>query len=773
MRIHLSATDVNIAGQSGILYGGEFQYFRIPVLHWENSLRLLAEARINFISCYIPWIWHEYQEGVYDFTGQTVPERNLEYFLQLLESYDLGLIIRPGPYIYGEYQGFGIPDWLRRKHPEILIVYETGQTSHEIALNHPVFLHYTQHWFKIIIDYLRPRFTQGRILACQIDNETGLPQYGGVAYVGDFNPHTVMCYQSWLQQRYRSIVHLNRIWKSEFEDFSQVEPPRKNAYAPVPFRQWAAFIEDYLVDYLRQLKVFLQDLGVHCLLYLNDPYLCQWPNNSTKKSRLTLIGYDIYSKFTTDSDATHDVPFGISFAPEFYRSLNSGRLLMGVEIGSGWFDPRVRIRRETFLQNGMVALLRGMRVLNWYLLHDCIEEDGTPWIFQAPLDKDGQVTDRYPVLQQIGYFVENYGSLLAQSEILHSPVALFKYIPQGWDFLKFHFNAWSALDLMDNALSHFSGLSAMYGVLLEGGYNPLVYDLEQIHLQELEALKVVILASTHLMERDVYQKLLYYVEQGGTLISFGMPVVADLYGEPYNPNPLFPAKPYGHTNKLQCGTNTVLSQVALDIMDYQMMRRNLHHKLSLHTLDMMHPFVEFTKYVGKTGAWIETERAEPFWASRFISFWQGGGISPILRQPDGATVGYSKRLGRGRLYFLGTLPGLFFDTPAYYTIEIEKKQSVLRFFRQLLKENGVEPLVESIPHTEVILRQSSEGHLIVGLINRGPAQEVTLHFNLMHSFQTVKVLFLSHPEYDWLEKARYHRLKGHLSKDAVAVVLLH
>lgn len=623
-----------------------------------------------------------------------------------------------------------------------------------------------------MIDYLRPRFTQGRILACQLDNETGLPQYGGVAYAGDFNPHTVKRYHYWLQQRYPSITYLNRIWQSEFEDFSQIEPPRKSTYAPVPFRQWAAFIEDYLVDYLAQLKTYLQDLGITCLLYLNDPYLCQWPNNSAKKSHLALTGYDIYSKFTTDNEATHDVPFGISFAPEFYRSLNPGRLLMGVEVGSGWFDPRVRIRREAFLQNGMVALLRGMRVLNWYLLHDCVEEDGTPWIFQSPLDKDGKPTDRYPVMQQIGQLLARHGPLLANSEILHSPVGLLKYIPQGWDFLKSNFNAWSALDLMDNALSHFSGLTGLYGVLLEGGYNPLVYDLERISLQELEELQVVVLASTNLMEKDIYQKLVYYVEKGGTLISFGIPVSSDLNGEPYIQNPLFPAKPYGHANKIQYGTNTVLSQVALDIMDYQMMRRSISHKLSLHTLDMMHPFVEFTKYVGKAGVWIETERAEPFWASRFTSFWQGGGISPVLRQPDGATVGYSKRLGRGRLYFLGTLPGLFFDTPAYYTIEAEKKQSVLRFFGQLLKESGVEPLVEGIPNTEVILRRSAEGHLIAGLINRGPAQEIILNLNVMQPFQAVEPLFFSHPEEDKLEKARYHRLKGHLSKDAVAVVLL-
>jgi hypothetical protein len=771
-RIQLTAASLERDGQPDILYGGEFQYFRIPADLWENSLRQLAEAHLNFISCYIPWIWHEYEEGQFDFSGQTLPERDLERFLQLVETFDLALVVRPGPYVYGEYQGFGIPDWLRRKHPEVLIVYETGQPSSEVALNHPLFLAHARRWLEQVIGYLTPRFRNGRIIACQLDNETGLPQYGGVAYAGDFNPHTVVHYRHWLSRRYASIEHLNRIWGSNHPHFEAIEPPRKSQYEAVPFRQWAAFIEDYLVDYLRTLKQMLEQLGVDCLLYLNDPYLCQWPNNSPKKSQIALTGYDIYSKFTTEPDSTHDVPFGISFAPEFYRNLNPGRLLMGVEVGSGWFDPRVKIRREAFLQNGMISLLRGMRVLNWYLLHDCVEQDGIPWIFQSPLDQAGQPVDRYPVLQQIGAFLRQHGPALAQSEMLHSPVGLLKYVPQGWDFLKSNFNVWSALDLMDNALSHFSGLTAMYGALVESGYHPVVYDLETISLDELAQLKVVVLASTNLMEREVYQKLLYYVEQGGTLISFGTPVSSDFHGEAYVHNPLFPARPYGHANKIQYGTNAVLSQVALDMMDYQMMRRTISHKLSLHTLDMMHPFVEFTKYVGKAGVWLETDRAEPFWASRFTSFWQGGGISPVLRQPDGAVVGYGKRLGQGRLYFLGTLPGLFFDTPAYYTIEPEKKRSVIRFLTHLLRESGVEPLTDGVAHIEVILRQSEQGPLLVGLINRGPAQDITLHLNVMHAFQQVEGLFFSHPETDRLEKARYHRLSGHLSRDAVALVRL-
>jgi len=772
MSIRVSAESLQIAGRENILYGGEFQYFRIPASLWESSLDLLAEARLNFISCYIPWIWHMPSPDQLDFTGQSAPERDLQRLIGLVEARDLALLVRPGPYVYGEYQGFGIPHWLREQHPEVLMITESGQLSQEMALNHPVFREHTQHWLQAVLSFLQPWFANGRIVACQIDNETGLPQFGGVATPGDFNPDTIARWQAYLQQRYQLIAHLNHIWHSQYADFAAIQPPTKQVGSLIHVRHWAEFIEDYLVDYL----VWLQGLFVAQLpetfLYTNDPYLNQWPNQSPKKARHMTVGFDIYSKFSIDRQATHDVPFALSFAPEFYASLNPGRLLMGVEVGTGWFDPRVQVRKEATLQKSMLALLRGTRVLDYYLLHDCIEQDGVPWIFQSPLDKDGKPTARYDSIRAVGEFVQQHGALLASSEPLHHAVGVLKYIPQGWDFLRSNYTVFSALDLIDSALAHFSGLTGLYGGLVEAGFNPIVHDLESIPLELLQRLKVVFFASTPMMHREIYQKLLYYVEQGGTLIAFGLPVTHDINEEPYQPNPLFPARPSGQPHKVQYGNNSAFSQLSLDIMNYQVMRLNHPHRLSLHTLDMMQPFVEFTKYMGRTGTWLETDRGQPFWASRFISCWQGGGTKPVLRAPNQEAVGYTRRIGRGRLTFLGTLPGLFFDTPAYYTLETTKKQSVLNFLSSLLHERGLTPLVEPIPHTEIILRQSAEGEMLVALINRGPDQAVELHFNHPFSFQELEELFNLHPGKDYLEKGRFLSLRGHLSKDSVYVALL-
>ncbi|HEY9841610.1 MAG TPA: beta-galactosidase [Candidatus Obscuribacterales bacterium] len=774
--IKLSEHSLEIKGRPGILYGGEFQYFRIPAQLWEPSLVQLARAKVNFISCYIPWIWHEAAENSFDFQGLSSPERNLRRFLHLVEAQEMALIVRPGPYVYGEYQGFGIPEWLRQKYPEILMMQENQSRGREVALNHPVYKQKVSLWLESTFAFLKPWIKRKRIIACQIDNETGLPQFGGVANASDFNPHTIGCWQDFLRNRYGQVQHLNHVWHSSYAAFGDIAPPARPQGNVIQIRHWAEFIESYLVEHLDWLMGLFRQHLPETFLFLNDPCLCQWPNHSPKKAQLATIGYDIYSKFTTDRASTHDIPFSLSFAPEFFASINQTvdpkRLLMGVEIGSGWFDPRVQVRKEATLQKSMLALLRGVRVLDYYLLHDCVESDGVPWIFQSPLDREGQCIDRYETVAAIGRFAQNHGHLLAESEPLHNAIGVLKYMPQSWDYLRSNYTLWTALDLLDSALVHFSGLTGVYGSLLEAGFNPIVHDLETIPFELLRQLKVVFFASTGVMHRDVYQKLQYYVELGGTLISFGLPVSHDHVQEHYERNPLFPARPAGQPHRLQFGNNSVLSSIALDMVDYQMLRGSHPHRLSLHTLDMMHPFVELAKHVGRTGTWLDTDKGQRFWASRFISFWQGGGITPLLLHPNQGVVGYTRSLGRGRIVFLGTLPGLFFDTPAYYGIEPDKKQSVLGLLRHLLSERGLWPLVDPIPNTEVILRALPDKRLLAGLVNRGPAIDLELVINYPSAYREVRELFTSDATNDRLEKGRFQHLRGHLGKDSVYVALL-
>ena len=61
-------------GEPFFIYSGEIHYFRILKKDWKDRLQKAKKAGLNTVSFYIPWIWHEYKEGSFDFTGKTKPE---------------------------------------------------------------------------------------------------------------------------------------------------------------------------------------------------------------------------------------------------------------------------------------------------------------------------------------------------------------------------------------------------------------------------------------------------------------------------------------------------------------------------------------------------------------------------------------------------------------------------------------------------------------------------------------------------------------------------
>ena len=100
-------------GKPFFLISGEIHYFRLDARLWEKHLRLLKQSGANTTSTYIPWDWHEYEEGKFDFTGETHPARNLITYIKLCKKIGLQLIVKPGPYILAEYENQGLPCWLQ------------------------------------------------------------------------------------------------------------------------------------------------------------------------------------------------------------------------------------------------------------------------------------------------------------------------------------------------------------------------------------------------------------------------------------------------------------------------------------------------------------------------------------------------------------------------------------------------------------------------------------------------------------------------------------
>ena len=138
---------------------GAFHYFRQHPENWESTLRKMANGGLSVVETYVPWNLHEPHKGEYYFDGFA----DIERWLKLVDKYNLYVILRPGPFICGEWDFGGLPYWL---HKEKSIQYRRSD---------PVYLQHVDEWFTVLFDKLKPYFyvNGGRIIMVQVENEYG------------------------------------------------------------------------------------------------------------------------------------------------------------------------------------------------------------------------------------------------------------------------------------------------------------------------------------------------------------------------------------------------------------------------------------------------------------------------------------------------------------------------------------------------------------------------------------------------------------------------
>ncbi|CAJ0588681.1 unnamed protein product, partial [Cylicocyclus nassatus] len=122
----------------------------------------LARVRalgFNAIQYYIPWNFHEINEGEYDFSDW----RNFTEFSRI--AHDLGMysLLRIGPYVCAEWENGGLPWWLLKKNITMMRTREKG------------FKDAVTKWFSVLLPKIEPMLRQhgGPVLMIQVENEYG------------------------------------------------------------------------------------------------------------------------------------------------------------------------------------------------------------------------------------------------------------------------------------------------------------------------------------------------------------------------------------------------------------------------------------------------------------------------------------------------------------------------------------------------------------------------------------------------------------------------
>lgn len=231
------------------IQAGEFHYFRTPADKWAHRLGLLRDAGFNSVAAYIPWLWHQPEEGVSDLDGHTHPMRNLAGFLDLAAEMGFFIIARPGPYIMAETINEGIPPWVFERHPQAAFIGQDGKVQNIASYLQPDFLRCVEGWYRAVFGVLAPRqiTRDGKILLIQLDNEMGMLQW--LRNIVDLNPDTLTRFAAYLQATYgeRLPERYPAGILTEFlrEQLSRPQPP----YATPLLEEYRRFYRAYLREY--------------------------------------------------------------------------------------------------------------------------------------------------------------------------------------------------------------------------------------------------------------------------------------------------------------------------------------------------------------------------------------------------------------------------------------------------------------------------------------------------------------------------------------------
>jgi beta-galactosidase len=146
---------------------GEFHFSRYPKEQWEESILKMKAAGIDVIATYVFWIYHEEEEGKWDWSGN----RDLKYFANLCAKHNVYLFARIGPWCHGEVRNGGFPDWLLAKA--------------KTRKNDSTYLNYVTKFFTQINQQLKGFYFKdgGTVIGAQIENEFRFNNPAGLEHI--------------------------------------------------------------------------------------------------------------------------------------------------------------------------------------------------------------------------------------------------------------------------------------------------------------------------------------------------------------------------------------------------------------------------------------------------------------------------------------------------------------------------------------------------------------------------------------------------------------
>ena len=540
-------------GKPHFVISGEIHYFRLDSNLWEKHLKLLKKAGANTTSTYIPWDWHEYEEGKFDFTGETQPSKNLIKYIKLCEKVGLDLIVKPGPYILAEYEGQGLPAWfLKKAKKNSFALDEKGDIISPDLMSYmsDEYLEYSFRWYNkimpIIAEYQENK--NGPIVMMQVCNEVGVFQW--LSGKIDYNDSVIKMYKDFLTEKYKSVENLNKTYGTNFSDFKNISAPTgviENKQDYCSYYDFHLFYRHYYAIYLDTLSKKIRSLGVNVQLAHNIP---GWIYGNAAELPMLISTYEQIMR------TQKDIVFGLDHIPEFvsFRNAHSdlacNKILEAMqpygpvwaaEFQAGTREHHVRSDAKDLTTFYFNSLAHGLKSFNYYMFSQGMNPDGKgfygkTFYYQTPLNAKSVKSSLYNGIKKVDDFINREKENLLVSKI-ESDICVALYKPYFYtELTTSQMLKEKRLDISKLGLSidpRFLREEILFNGLLRGlqtlNFNYDMSDLENTSVDSLLKYKQLWLVSAEFMDNETQSLLVSYVKMGGHLIIYPVIPTYDLY----------------------------------------------------------------------------------------------------------------------------------------------------------------------------------------------------------------------------------------------------
>lgn len=408
-------------GRPLLVQAGEFHYFRSPPGEWAHRLELLRRAGCNAVASYIPWRWHELEEGQVDLDGHGHPMRDLAGFLDLAAEMGLYIIARPGPYIMAETINEGLPDWVLAHYPQVAFLDQRGRPQNIVSYLHPAFLACVDRWYRAVFGVLAPRQVTrgGRVLLVQLDNEMGMLHW--VRNIFDINPDTLERLASYLRQTYGERLAerypVPDLWAAVREGLTDAASP----HAARVVEDYRRFFRGYLREYAAHLLREARSNGLEVPPVINIHGFANggktFPIGLSQLVEVmglegVVSATDVYPHFIGEGNY-HE----LLLVNEMTRALqNPQQPLFSIEFQAGGNQDFSGAQSSFFDLHTRLSLAVGMRAINHYLFFD---GENDPLLSPVrrhdwghPVRQDGSLRRHYHRYPRLSAALAAYGDAL-------------------------------------------------------------------------------------------------------------------------------------------------------------------------------------------------------------------------------------------------------------------------------------------------------------------------------------------------------------------------